>query len=123
MSYVECCRCHSSIRAWQERTQGELSDEARSAPDAVVVDESRNLRCPFCGVEQVLPVGGVYLIYDRDENLVRYVGRSSDSARRLEWWQRPGGGRYADRTRYRGVQLATAGAFPDVAWFAAGDKE
>jgi hypothetical protein len=91
-------------------------------PDGALLDAGGEFKCPACGAVQPLPAGGVYVIYDRAERQVRFVGRSSNVVRRLEWWQRPGG-RYADRTRFRGVQLATTETFPDVAWFAAADEK
>ena len=61
-------------------------------------------------------------MYDRKKREVRYVGRSVDVQRRLDWWERPESP-YADHARYRGVQLVTSGVYPDVGWFGAREAE
>jgi hypothetical protein len=51
--------------------------------------------------------GGVYVIFDRQLDVVRFVGRSRDIGKRLAWLQHRRG-RYADRNRYFGKQIAAS---------------
>lgn len=120
MTFAECTACHRGVRVWEGLEAAGLTSGAASASDAAHADRDRRFTCPLCGSAQRLPTDGVYVIYDRVEGAVCFVGRSKDAVRRLAWWQRPGG-TYADRGRYRGVQVAVAALYPDLEWFASGD--
>lgn len=113
MAFAECSACAVGVRVCD-------GDAGGVAADAAVLDAARRFRCPSCGVEQRLPCEGVYVVYDRVERRVAFVGRSVDVPRRLAWWKRDGS-RYGG-DRYRRVQLVARTAFPDEEWFAAGDE-
>jgi DNA-directed RNA polymerase subunit RPC12/RpoP len=122
MVFAECAGCGARIRVWDISRGVAPSGRAATARLTAVSDADRGWRCPQCGSRRTLPRGGVYVVYDRKKREVRYVGRSVDVQRRLDWWERPESP-YADHSRYRGVQLVTSGVYPDVGWFGAREAE
>jgi ribosomal protein S27E len=120
--FAECAGCSNRTRVWDLSRGGvRPSVPAPSAFNVAVTDMDRRWTCPACGLFQVLPVGGVYVIYDRKKRSVLYIGRSVDVQRRLDWWQ-AAENRYHDQSRYRGVQLVTSGFLPEATWFAQEDR-